>query len=59
LAAALRKEPGVNMELINGNRGELTVSVNGRTVAAKNGDKMPTEEEVLAAVRNTEMASTR
>jgi hypothetical protein len=51
----LRNEPGVNVELVNGNRGELTVSINGRTVATKQGDNMPTQDEVLAAVRNAEL----
>ena len=31
----MRKEPGVEVELVNGNRGELTVQVDGRTVAKR------------------------
>jgi hypothetical protein len=50
LAAALRKEPGVEVQVVNGNRGELTVSVDGK-VAAQKGESLPTTEEVLSAVR--------
>jgi hypothetical protein len=57
LAAALRKEPGVDVDLGNGNKGEFTVSVNGQVVARKDGDSMPSNEEVLAAVRNAGAAA--
>ena len=48
----MRNEPGVEVEVVNGNRGELTVQVDGRTVAKKvlfffN----PSLEKVLKAVR--------
>jgi hypothetical protein len=33
--ASLKKEPGVEVEVVNGNRGEFTVSVDGRVVARK------------------------
>jgi hypothetical protein len=38
------------VEVIDGARGELTVSVDGRVVARK-GEPLPAVEEVLAAVR--------
>ena len=47
----MKKEPGVDVEVVNGDRGEFTVSVDGRTVAEK-GDNLPSADEVLAAVRN-------
>jgi hypothetical protein len=50
LAAALKKEPGVDVQVVNGNRGEFTVSVDRKVVAQK-GESLPTTEEVLAAVR--------
>ncbi len=50
MAAALRKEPGLQVELVDGNRGEFTVLVNGRTVAQK-GDSVPSVEEVVDAVK--------
>jgi hypothetical protein len=35
VVAALKKEPGVEVELVNGDRGEFTVSVDGQVVARK------------------------
>jgi hypothetical protein len=42
------------VELIDGDRGELTVSVDGRTVAKKGFFFMPSVDKVLAAVRKAE-----
>jgi hypothetical protein len=53
LAAALGKEPGVELHMVNGNRGEFTVSVDGKVVAQK-GESLPTIDEVLSAVRKAE-----
>jgi len=48
----LRKEPGVEVDLVNGKRGELTVQVDGRTVAKKVLFFFkPSVEKVLKAVR--------
>jgi hypothetical protein len=55
VADALRKEPGVEVELVDGNRGEFTVLLDGRAVAGKQGDDLPPLEEVVAAVRKAEM----
>ena len=46
------------MELINGNRGEFTVSVDGRVVAQK-GESLPGNDEVLAAVRGAGQPAAR
>jgi hypothetical protein len=51
VAEVLRKEPGLKVELVDGNRGEFTVLVDGRVVAGKQGHDMPPVEEVVAAVR--------
>jgi hypothetical protein len=56
LAVALRKEPDVNVQMVDGAHGELTVYVNGQVVARKDGDKLPTMGEVLAAVREASPA---
>jgi len=53
LAAALKQEPGVEVELVNGRRGELTVLVDGRVVAKKGLLFKPSVQKVLAAVRAT------
>jgi len=52
VAEALRKEPGVEVEVVDGNRVELTVHVDGRTVAKKTLFFFkPSVEKVLKAVR--------
>jgi hypothetical protein len=60
VADALRREPGVQVQLVDGDKGEFTVLVEGQKVAGK-GDNMPSVDEVLAAVRKSkpaEMAKT-
>ena len=51
MADALRKEPGVEVELVDGNRGEFTVLVDGQAVARKWLIFKPSVEKVLKAVR--------
>jgi len=51
VADELRKQPGVEVQVVDGARGEFTVLVDGREVARKAGDSLPTAEEVAAAVR--------
>ncbi len=50
MAAALKKEPDVEVEMTDGDQGELTVSVDGQVVARKE-KSMPSAAEVVAAVR--------
>jgi uncharacterized Zn-binding protein involved in type VI secretion len=52
LADALKSEPGVEVQVVDGARGELTVLVDGKAVARK-GDSMPDIAAVLDAVRET------
>ena len=48
----MRKDPDVEVEVVNGSRGELTVQVDGRTVAKKFLFFFkPSVEKVLKAVR--------
>ena len=48
----MRREPGVEVELVDGNRGELTVQVDGRTVAKRVLFLFkPSVEKVLRGVR--------
>ena len=52
MADALREEPGVEVEVVDGDRGELTVAVDGRVVARKRFMLFkPSVEKVLRAVR--------
>ena len=46
----MKQEPGVEVKVVDGNRGELTVSVDGRVLAKKDGDSLPAIDEVVAAV---------
>ena len=52
MAAALRKERDVQVNLIDGSKGELSVEVDGHVVARKTNDKMPDMKEVVDAVRH-------
>jgi hypothetical protein len=47
----LQQEPGVEVELADGKRGELTVLVDGRAVARKWLLFKPSVEKMRAAVR--------
>lgn len=48
----MRKEPGVEVEVVDGKAGELTVQVDGRTVAGKRFLFIkPSVEKVVNAVR--------
>ena len=50
MADELRKLPDVDVRLEDGAHGELTVLVDGRTVAEKK-ETLPPPEDVVAAVR--------
>ena len=55
MADALKREPGVQVQLEDGAKGEFTVLVDGQKVSGK-GDNTPSVDEVLAAVRNARPA---
>jgi hypothetical protein len=57
VAASLRGEPGIKVDVVDGGRGEFTVTVDGREVARKDGDDLPPVEQVLAAVRAARKAA--
>jgi hypothetical protein len=60
VADALRNEPGVDVEIVNGKRGELTVEVDGRTVARKFLFFFkPSVEKVVRAVRDSGVSEAR
>ena len=50
MAAELKKDPNLRVEVTDGGRGEFSVSVDGREVIRK-GDSLPSTDEVLTAVR--------
>jgi hypothetical protein len=49
----LRNEPGVEVNVVDGSRGELTVSLDGQVIADKENG-LPTVDEVVTAVRNAQ-----
>ena len=51
MAALIKKETGVDAELIEGGRGEFTVWVGEEVVARKDSLGFPAEDEALAAVQ--------
>jgi hypothetical protein len=54
----LRKEPDTQVEVIDGHKGEFTVTVDGREVARK-GESLPEPDTILTAVRDGQHAGTR
>jgi hypothetical protein len=58
LAQALRNEPGLEVKVVDGDRGELSVLADGQMVAKKGLFFMPSTAKVLAAVRQTQPAGT-
>jgi hypothetical protein len=50
-ATALRRELGVEVQVLDGYPGEYTVSADGRVLAEKNRDWLPSFPEVLATLR--------
>jgi hypothetical protein len=50
VADLLRKEPNTQVDVVNGSKGELSVTVDGREVFRK-GEQLPEPEQVLQAVR--------
>lgn len=51
MAELIKRELGVEPELVEGDRGEFTVRVGDRVVAKKGWVRFPRDETVLAGVR--------
>lgn len=51
MAELIKRELGVEAELVEGDRGEFTVWVGERAVAKKGWVRFPPDQKVLAAVR--------
>jgi hypothetical protein len=51
VAALIKKEAGVETELVVGERGEFTVWVGDEVVARKDSVGFPADDEALAAVQ--------
>jgi len=57
VADALKREPGVQVQVEDGGKGEFTVLVGGQPMPKKGAD-MPSVDEVLSAVRKVPAAQT-
>ena len=53
----LRREPDTQVEVVDGGKGEFTVTVDGREVARK-GESLPDAGQIIAAVRGGQAAGT-
>ena len=51
MAELIKRELGIEPELVEGNRGEFTVWVGDQVVAKKGWVRFPTDQRVLLAVR--------
>jgi hypothetical protein len=51
VADALRNEPDVDVQVMDGGKGEFTVQVDGREVARKSGESFPPADQIVNAVR--------
>ena len=51
MADALKRELGLDAQMVIGDLGEFTVWVKGRKVAEKEGGAFPTDQKVVAAAR--------
>ena len=47
----MRQETGAEVEVVDGSAGELTVAVDGKIVARKQGDDLPDPATVVEAVK--------
>ncbi len=53
MAEVLKRELGLDTELLEGGRGEFTITVNGAEVARKGWLGFPSDEKILTAVRES------
>jgi hypothetical protein len=53
MAESIKTHFGLETTLTPGGRGEFTVWVNGKTVAAKQGDEFPPEDQIISAVKQS------
>jgi hypothetical protein len=57
LAADLRNDPDVRVNVVDGARGEFSVEVDGRAVNAKNGESLRDASDLAAEIRGSGTAS--
>jgi hypothetical protein len=52
VVAALKNEEDVQVQVVDGAKGEFTIEVDGRKVATPKGEMLPTTDEVVSAVQS-------
>ena len=58
MAAEVKRELGIDTELIKGNSGEFTIWLDGQKIVEKTGQQFPSPEAVIAAIRKLSPAGT-
>ena len=51
MAALIKKDTGLDTEIVEGGRGEFTVWVDDKRVAQKTADGFPEDQQALSAVQ--------
>ena len=51
MAALIKKDTGLDTEIVEGRRGEFTVWVDGKRVAEKTADGFPEDQQAASAVK--------
>ena len=51
MAALIKKNTGLDTEIVEGKRGEFTVWVDGKRVAEKTADGFPEDQQAASAVQ--------
>ena len=56
VAAELRKDPDLKVNVVDGSKGEFSVEVDGRPVRAKSGESMRDPSELASEIRGATAA---
>jgi hypothetical protein len=56
LASELKGDPNIRVNIVDGNKGELTVEVDGRRINGKEGDLLRDPTDLAAEVRGAQTA---
>jgi len=57
VTAALKNDPDTNVNVVEGEKGEFTVEVDGRPISKKSGETLPTAQNVVKAVHGKARAA--
>ena len=57
LAADLRNDPNMKVDVVDGNKGEFTVEVDGRRINAMNGESLRDASDIVSEVRGAHAAT--